>query len=65
MLYSVRVIDDKSEEGFPLRTSFGRIFTNQGVGKIVVSRAFDQKFILLTNYHFADSIKRKKNINTG
>lgn len=37
MLYSIQVVDDKSEEGFPLSTSFGKIFASQQVEKIVVS----------------------------
>lgn len=37
MLYSVQVVDDKSQEGFPLSTSFGQIFDSQSVEKIVVA----------------------------
>lgn len=36
MLDSVRVVNDKSETGFPISTFFGRIFANQKVEKIVV-----------------------------
>lgn len=36
MLYSIQVINDKSEAGFPINTSFGKIFANQEVEKIVV-----------------------------
>lgn len=39
MLKSVEVVNDSSTEGFPLSTSFGRIFANQNVEKIVVAYA--------------------------
>lgn len=37
MLYSIQVVDDKSKLGFPLSTSFGQIFANQTIEKIVIA----------------------------
>lgn len=37
MLYSIQVVDNQSEEGFPLSTSFDQIFKNQAVEKIIIT----------------------------
>lgn len=64
MLYSVQVVDDKSKEGFPLNTSFGQIFANQKVEKIVIAHGLSLPKRQTTNAaqinRFLNSLSREK-----